>query len=153
MQLIALLEVTDYTKPIESTADKLAFGGQMLLIGLGIVFGVLILLWLSLELFRLLFSAFPKTACFKSLMAKCNALSGRVKGCFRRDAAPAKEPTPAPAPKPKKEKKKAQEPVKEAPAASASVDNTELVAVLAAAIAASEDAPISSFRVVSFRRV
>lgn len=148
MQLIALLEVTDYTKPIESTADKLAFGGQMLLIGLGIVFGVLILLWLSLELFRLLFSALPETEGFKGLIAKCNAFRR-----FRREAAPAKESKPAPAPKPKKEKKKAQEPVKEAPAALASVDNTELVAVLAAAIAASEDAPIGSFRVVSFRRV
>ena len=33
-----LLEVTDYTKPVESFVDRLSFGGFMLLLGMAIVF-------------------------------------------------------------------------------------------------------------------
>ena len=51
-----LLEVTDYTKPVESFADRLSFGGFMLLLGMCIVFAVLIIIWGSLSLFKLYFS-------------------------------------------------------------------------------------------------
>ncbi len=45
----------DITKPIESFADKAFYGGQMLLIGMLTVFSVLILLWLTLIVFKFLF--------------------------------------------------------------------------------------------------
>ena len=35
----------DVTKPLESAADKFSYGGQMLLIGMSVVFSVLLLLW------------------------------------------------------------------------------------------------------------
>lgn len=54
-----LLEVTNYTQPIEGFADKLAFGGQMVLIGMSVVFSVLILLWLSLYFFKVFFHDIP----------------------------------------------------------------------------------------------
>ena len=44
----------DYTKPIEKIGDKFAFGGQMLLVGMSVVFSVLVLLWGALELFHLI---------------------------------------------------------------------------------------------------
>ena len=46
-----LLEV-DVNQPISNFADKLAYGGKMLLVGMGIVFSVLILLCLVLYLFN-----------------------------------------------------------------------------------------------------
>ena len=45
----------DISKPIEGFFDKLLYGGQMLLIGLLVVFSVLILLCLTLVLFKLVF--------------------------------------------------------------------------------------------------
>ena len=51
-----LLEVTDYTKPIESFIDRLTFGGFMLLLGVAVVFAVLIIIWGSLAIFKLYFS-------------------------------------------------------------------------------------------------
>ena len=45
----------DISKPIEGFFDKLLYGGQMLLIGVLVVFSVLILLYLTLVLFKLLF--------------------------------------------------------------------------------------------------
>ena len=54
-----LLEVTDYTKPIEGLWDKITFGGQMVLIGMSVVFSVLALLWLSLYLFKVFFHDIP----------------------------------------------------------------------------------------------
>ena len=46
-------------------ADKLAYGGRMMLIGMGIVFSVLVILWGSLELMRLFCYTLPnrKRAC------------------------------------------------------------------------------------------
>lgn len=49
----------DVTKPLESTADKFAYGGQMLLIGMSVVFSVLLILWGSLELFHLIVTKLP----------------------------------------------------------------------------------------------
>ena len=51
-----LLEVTDYTKPVENLLDRLTFGGTMLLIGISIVFLSLIVIWGVLSLFKLFFN-------------------------------------------------------------------------------------------------
>ena len=126
----ALLAV-DYTKPLESIGDKLALSGQMLAMGLGVVFAVLLLLWGFLELFHFLVATLPSTDGFKRFVA---SLKGQK--------APEAEEKPEPA-----------KPVAPAPTAPAATSDTELVAVITAAIAASENAPVGSFRVVSFRRV
>ncbi len=127
MSYFALLSANvDYTKPLESVGEKLALGGRMLAMGLGIVFAVLLLLWGSLEIFHYLFSTLPE----------------RMKA---KDAVPSQ-------PKPEKPKKVKPAPAPAAPVA-APIADTELVAVITAAIAASENAPVGSFRVVSFRRV
>ena len=43
----------DYTKPIESFGEKFAFGGEMLLLGMGTVFAVIILIMAALSVFKL----------------------------------------------------------------------------------------------------
>ncbi len=111
---ISLLEIAP-TQKDAPFVDRLSYGGQMLLIGLLIVFAVLTLLWLSLELF--------------------NIISQRL---LNKEASPA-APKAAPAPKVKAEAPRA-------------TDDLELIAVLTAAIAASEAAPATRFRVVSFKR-
>lgn len=128
--MLGLLEI-DYSRPIGSISEKLLFGGQMLLIGIAVVFAVLILLWLSLELFRII----------------CERMKGED-GSFSL-ANIMKEKAPKP-PKPEKPVK-AQKAI--APIAPAAPADTEIIAVITAAIAASENAPLGSFRVVSFRRV
>ena len=45
----------DISKPIEGFGDKLLYGGQMLLIGMLTVFGVLATLWITLIIFKLCF--------------------------------------------------------------------------------------------------
>ena len=110
--LISLLEIAP-TQKDASLGERLSYGAEMLVVGLGIVFAVLILLWLSLELF--------------------NLVSQRMKNT--QTAAPVAAPAP----------KAVVEEVKPA-------DDLELVAVLTAAIAASEAAPAARFRVVSFKR-
>ena len=47
----ALLEVTDYTQPIDGFLNKLSFGGMMLLIGMIAVFAVLMIIWAFLAAF------------------------------------------------------------------------------------------------------
>jgi len=56
-----LLDVNniDITKPVEDLNDKLLYGGQMLLIGIATVFSVLIVLWLTLVIFKLFFHDIP----------------------------------------------------------------------------------------------
>ena len=49
----------DISKPIEGFGDKLLYGGQTLLIGMATVFGVLIVLWLTLILFKVFFHDLP----------------------------------------------------------------------------------------------
>ncbi len=105
-----LLEVTDYTKPVDGFLDRLSFGGFMLLLGMAIVFSVLVTIWGSLTLFKLYFS--------------------------KRETQP-KEVVEVPA----------------APVVEALPAETEIVAVIAAAIAAAEaESDGTKFRVVSFRR-
>lgn len=111
--LITLLEIAP-TQKDASFGERLSYGGEMLVVGIGIVFSVLILLWLSLELFSL--------------------ISQRLNS--KEAAAPV---VTAPAPKAKVEEVK-------------TPDDLELIAVLTAAIAASESAPAARFRVVSFKR-
>ena len=112
-----LLEVTDYTKPVEGFIDKLVFGGQMVLIGMSVVFAVLLTLWLSLYLFKVFFHDIP---------------SGR---------------------KIKSNEVKATEVAPVAPTTVQSASDEEIVAVIAAAIAAAESENQGlKFRVVSFRR-
>ena len=126
MSFYALLSTNvDYT-----IGEKFSLGGQMLLIGMGVIFSVLLLLWGALELFHYL----------------CATLPERMK---------AKKSGVAPAPKepkPEKPQKVKPSPAPVAQAAAPAAD-TELIAVITAAIAASENAPVGSFRVVSFRRV
>jgi len=107
----------DVTKPLESTADKFSYGGQMLLIGMSVVFSVLLILWGSLELFHLIVTKLPAVL-------------------------------------EKKRAKKVEPEAETAPETVAEDDESELVAVMAAAIAAAaEENPEGSFRVVSFRRL
>ena len=107
----------DVTKPIESVGDKFAYGGQMLLIGMSVVFSVLLILWGALELFHLIVTKLP------AALEKKRAKQTEV-------------PTETVAPIVEND------------------DESETVAVIAAAIAAaSEENPAGSFRVVSFRRV
>ena len=125
MSFYALLSANvDYTKPLGSVAEKFALGGKMLLMGMGVVFAVLLLIWGSLELFHYLFATLPEQM--------------KAKAAAKEDEAKAAEPAPA---------------APAAPIAVAPTADTELVAVITAAIAASENAPVGSFRVVSFRRV
>ena len=49
----------DVTKPLESVGEKFAYGGQMLLIGMSVVFSVLLLLWGALELFHVVVTKLP----------------------------------------------------------------------------------------------
>ena len=59
MNFLLDINSVDITKPIEKFGDKFLYGGQMLLIGICTVFAVLILLWLTLVLFKLFFHDLP----------------------------------------------------------------------------------------------
>ena len=72
----------DKALPIKGVGNILSYGASRLLIGMGIVFGVLIVLWLSLELLRLV--------CYDLPNKKKNASSAPK-------AASAPAPAPAPA--------------------------------------------------------
>ena len=52
-----LLDVNniDITKKIDNLGDKFFYGGRMLLIGISTVFAVLIILWISLIVFKFFF--------------------------------------------------------------------------------------------------
>ncbi len=92
--------------------ENLLLGVEVVLIGLGTVFAVLLLIWGCLALFKVFFAG-----------AKKETASDKI-------AAPA--------------------PVASAPVVS---NNDEIIAVIAAAIAAAEaDCPGGKFRVVSFRK-
>ena len=61
----------DVTKPLESAGEKFAYGGQMLLIGMSVVFSVLLILWGALELFHVVVTKLP--AAIENKRAKKNA--------------------------------------------------------------------------------
>ncbi len=101
---------------LETMADKISYGLQTTLLGMGVVFAVLIILWAVLGVFKLVF------------------------------AKPARKEEKVEAPAPA---------VTEVPVSApicVQADDSELVAVITAAIASMLDAPQTSFRVVSFRR-
>ena len=118
---IMLSDVMDYSKPLEFS-EAIGYGLQTALLGLGVIFVVLSILWAVLAVFKFIFYKQPKT---------------EKKAAPVKVEAPAPAPVAAPAP---------------APAEPAAADDAELVAVITAAIAAMMDAPQTSFRVVSFKR-
>ena len=102
--------------------SPLSLGIETALLGMGIVFSVLIIIWAILAVFGKIASAGTKSE----------------------KPAPAPKATPAPAPVPA--------PVAAPTAAPTATDEAELVAAITAAVALCMDAPIGSFRVVSFRK-
>ena len=118
-----LSDVMDYSKPLE-LSEAIGYGLQTALLGMGVIFVVLSILWAVLAVFKFIFYKQPKT---------------EKKAAPVKVEAPAPAPVAAPAPAP-------------APAEPAAADDAELVAVITAAIAAMMDAPQTSFRVVSFKR-
>lgn len=107
--------------------DRMLFGGQLLLLGMATVFSVLILLWVIIALLHLLVGTLPE----------------KLKAARQNRA----QPTPA-----VEEKEAFEAEISAADAESAAADDGELVAAMAAAIAAYTGQPQSSFRVVSFKR-
>ena len=55
MNYMLLSNTMDYSQPIAGFADKLSFGGMMLLIGIAAVFAVLTIIWLALTIFSAVF--------------------------------------------------------------------------------------------------
>ena len=113
-------EVT--TVDVKVYASSLSLGIETALLGMGIVFSVLILIWIILAIFGKIATAGSKPK--------------------KEKPAPAPKAAPAPAPAPAA-------PVAPAPAAS---DDSELVAAITAAVSLCMDMPVGSFRVVSFRK-
>lgn len=60
MNLLLAIDEINPTQPIDSFADKLSYGGTMLLIGILTVFSVLLIIMISLFLFKFLFHDLPK---------------------------------------------------------------------------------------------
>lgn len=58
MNVLFSLADIDKTQELPSLLDKLLYGGEILLIGLGTVFAVLILLWITLVAFKYVFKNF-----------------------------------------------------------------------------------------------
>ncbi len=104
--------------------DKLLLGGQTLLLGMLAIFAILAIIYTAIKVLGFALNPARKTA-KKEAKAEEKA------------SAPAAEPVAAPAPAP-------------APAAN---DESELVAVLAAAISAYSGEPVTKFRVVSFKHI
>ena len=103
------------------SAEAWKYVGEMILLGMGMIFTVLAILWAILSIFKLVFV-----------------------GKEQKPATPKVEVAPAP-----------RAPAVEKPVAvSAPADDTQLIAVLTAAIAAyrSAEGETSGFRVVSFKR-
>lgn len=111
----------DYSKKMEMS-DAIPFGLETVLLGMGVVFLALIILWAVLSVFRLVFYK-PATD----------------------------EKKAAEASKPQSKSEPVSESVTEVTTLP-QTDDAELVAVITAAIASMLDAPHTSFRVVSFRR-
>lgn len=123
MRMLEAVDMGSVMNNPMSMSERLALSLQMIVLGLATVFAVLIIIWGVLVLLRV----------FMYDMKKDKSSEQSAK------QAPAEKQAPAPAPAPA------------APAVPAT-DDKQLIAVLAAAIAASEGKPASAFRVVSFRR-
>lgn len=127
---VQMLDAVTKNTKFDNVAEALEYGLPMSLFGFAIVFGVLILIWCILALFKVFFYTIPN--------AKKNS-APKVK------------------PEPKKEVKaevKAEAPV--APAVQASSNDGEIVAAIMAAIeayrSANGAAAPGGFRVVSFKK-
>jgi len=116
-------KAVDYSEKMDM-ADAVSFGIETVLLGMGVVFSVLIILWAVLSVFKLIF--------YKPAASESKPSANEKKQKPAEEAAPELVPELVPA-------------VPE-------TDNAELVAVITAAIASMLDAPQTSFRVVSFRR-
>ena len=57
MNYMMLTNTMDYSQPIAGVADKLSFGGMMVLVGVAAVFAVLTLIWLALTIFSTVFKS------------------------------------------------------------------------------------------------
>ena len=126
---LSVLEILPDQKAVPFSGEAWLYALEMTLMGLGMIFSVLAILWGVLVIFKLIFAG-------KSEKPKKDKAEKAVK---------AEAPAPAPAPAPAKTS---------APAAS---NDAELIAILTAAIAAYEaeqnpNAPALNFRVVSYRR-
>lgn len=60
MNLLLAIDEVNKTQPIENFADKLSYGGTMLLIGMLTVFSVLLIIMISLFLFKYFFHDLAK---------------------------------------------------------------------------------------------
>ncbi len=121
-------KLLDFGEEVSNTApmsDRIVMGLQTMLLGMGVIFTVLIILWAVLAVFKVVFykpSASEKKSASKEKTAEAPA---PVITEVHADAAAYSGYEP---------------------------DDAELVAVITAAIASMLDAPQTSFRVVSFRR-
>ena len=130
LNAVQMLDAVTKNTKFDNVADALEYGLPMSLFGFGIVFGVLVLIWGILALFKVFFYTIPNAK---------------------------KNPAPKVKPEPKKEVKaevKAEAPV--APAVQASSNDGEIVAAIIAAIEAYRSANGATapggFRVVSFKK-
>ena len=130
LNAVQMLDAVTKNTKFDNVADALEYGLPMSLFGFAIVFGVLILIWGILALFKVFFYTIPNAK---------------------------KNPAPKVKPEPKKEVKaevKAEAPV--APAVQASSNDGEIVAAIMAAIeayrSANGAAAPGGFRVVSFKK-
>ena len=124
MRMLATVDMGSVMNNPMNMSERLALSLQMIVLGLATVFAVLIIIWGVLVLLRVFM--------YDAKKDKTSEPTAKQ--------APAEKQAPAPAPAPA------------APVAPTATDDKQLIAVLAAAIAASEGKPASSFRVVSFRR-
>lgn len=107
--------------------ERLGLALEVTILGMATVFAVLIIIWAVLALLRVFMYDIPNKK-------KSDGTSTQTDS---KNSAPAPVPAAAPAP---------------VAAAAPAADDKQLVAVITAAIAASEGKPTSSLRVVSFRR-
>lgn len=129
MNLNTIMLLTASAENVMTMSERLAYALRMLVVGLGMVFVVLALLWGVLTLSRVIFYDMPRRRRqeeIKGHKAEGNAVT------------PASAPATAPAPV--------------APAQNNDVLIAVITAAISAAMAEEGCAPATGFRVVSFRR-
>ena len=122
MRVLESVDINSVMNNPDPMSERLAMSLQMMILGLATVFAVLIVIWAVLVLLRVFLYDMRKP---KEASAPKTQLQKETPA----PVAPAPAATPAPA-----------------------ADDKQLIAVIAAAIAEAEGKPVSSFRVVSFRR-
>ena len=119
------VDIGRYMSNSDSLGKRLADAGIMIIMGLATIFAVLIIIWGALAFMRIFTYDIPN---------RRKAAKEAEGSAAEAEAAPSVQTPETPAD------------------AADSPDDKELVAVITAAIAASEGKPASSLRVVSFRR-